>query len=112
MAGKYQGFKNWNHWNVNLWIANDEQLYEKAMFVRSTSMKRNWGRYMLQSVGGRGTKTPDGAPYSVSALQAALENLGPVEAPGPRGSGGSSRRRRSRLARTDKAAAQALKETE
>lgn len=27
---KYQGHKNWNHWNVSLWINNDEGLYKLA----------------------------------------------------------------------------------
>lgn len=27
---KYQGHKNWNHWNVSLWINNDYGLYQEA----------------------------------------------------------------------------------
>jgi hypothetical protein len=27
---KYNGHKNWNHWNVSLWVNNDEGLYRMA----------------------------------------------------------------------------------
>ena len=27
---RYNGHKNWNHWNVSLWINNDEGLYRMA----------------------------------------------------------------------------------
>ena len=35
MSKAYQGHKNWNHWNVSLWINNDEALYNMAVeFMR------------------------------------------------------------------------------
>ena len=27
----YTGYKNWTHWNVSLWINNDEGLYLHAL---------------------------------------------------------------------------------
>ena len=31
----YNGHKNWNHWNVSLWINNDYGLYETARYCVS-----------------------------------------------------------------------------
>src|ERR1700690_2594170 len=31
---KYQGHKNWNHWNVALWIASDEPMYRLALRLK------------------------------------------------------------------------------
>lgn len=37
---KYNGHKNWNHWNVSLWINNDEELYNTAKYcIRMASNK-------------------------------------------------------------------------
>ena len=38
MASKtYNGHKNWNHWNVSLWINNDEGLYNFARSCKRDS---------------------------------------------------------------------------
>ena len=31
MAGEYNGHKNWNHWNVSLWLYNDEAMYREMV---------------------------------------------------------------------------------
>ena len=31
MSKAYNGHKNWNYWNVSLWINNDEGLYNLAI---------------------------------------------------------------------------------
>jgi hypothetical protein len=74
---KFNGHKNWNHWNVSLWLNNDYAWY--------TAMVKN-GRYhksrdiaarrLLSELRDSGhVKTPDGAPYSFSSIRAAMRGL-------------------------------------
>lgn len=74
---KYQGHKNWNHWNVSLWINNDEGLYKLAReCIRNSANRDAAARLMLESLGEMGkTETPDGAPYSVATIRAAMVGL-------------------------------------
>lgn len=78
---KYNGHKNWTYWNVSLWLANDEGLYNLA---RSYVRRVRRGRYTRQDAARDlvsdlhdmgADKTPDGARYSVSAVRAALSGL-------------------------------------
>jgi hypothetical protein len=87
---KFNGHRNWNHWNVSLWINNDEGLYRlaldciKAMRYR-TSFSRNGfsprdlaaqmmlDRLEIQS--DSEPKTLDGAPYSVTTIRAAMRGM-------------------------------------
>lgn len=76
----YNGHKNWNHWNVSLWINNDERLYTAALcWLRAAGGSRKRAAraflYALKNEGIRETKTPDGAPYSISALYHAMEGM-------------------------------------
>ena len=76
---KYQGHKNWNHWNVSLWINNDEGLYNLARECirnsqsRVTSDRARAVRDFLALVGAE--KTPDGAPYTASSVRAAMVGM-------------------------------------
>lgn len=84
---KFNGHKNWNHWNVSLWINNDEWLYSMAKsmiaqyrhyksFTGSTSPRERAAMAMLERLEWQGiTKTPDGAPYSVSSIRAAMAGM-------------------------------------
>jgi hypothetical protein len=78
---KYNGHKNWNHWNVSLWLNNDEGLYRSMLsWIRSAGNKdraANGFYYALTSgdYGSRMTHTPDGAPYSVSSIRAAMREI-------------------------------------
>ena len=68
----YNGHKNWNHWNVSLWINNDEGLYRMAR------EKVKWygkAKAAVILAGLLPSRTPDGAPYSVSAIRAALVGM-------------------------------------
>lgn len=66
----YNGHKNRNHWNVALWINNDEGLYNLAReCVSRTKTKNEAARRLLSELP---THTPDGAPYSFSSVRAAL----------------------------------------
>ena len=70
------GHKNWNHWNVALWINNDQGLYNQArQMVRRYGKARAAG-HMLDSLEFDGiTRTPDGAPYTKTTIRAALRDM-------------------------------------
>lgn len=74
---KYNGHKNWNHWNVSLWINNDEGLYSVAKrLVRVSITKDRAAELILEHLKGIGiTHTPDGAPYSKTAIRAAIKDI-------------------------------------
>lgn len=75
----YNGHRNYNHWNVSLWISNDEGLYNMALNMLRC-YRRGGKAYaaskMLERLHDEGiTHTPDGAPYSVTTITAALRDL-------------------------------------
>lgn len=73
---KYNGHKNWNHWNVSLWINNDESLFILAtVCVSSTSTRRDAAEMFLDHEYIHHGKTPDGAPYTISSIIAAMRGL-------------------------------------
>lgn len=86
----YNGHKNWNHWNVSLWINNDETLYNLALdCVRSNMSRVHSDRakavddfmahlpiYTNRDSLGR-LITPDGALYSKSSVRAAMVGMKP-----------------------------------
>lgn len=73
----YNGHKNWNHWNVSLWINNDEGLYRMAQAAINCNRGKKNAReaaaydllYLLDE------KTPDGAPYSKTTILAAMRGM-------------------------------------
>lgn len=74
---KFNGHKNWNFWNVSLWLNNDEGLYSMAKSVAETADNReDAARIILNTLeleqGQSPPKTPDGAPYTRAAIKAAL----------------------------------------
>lgn len=77
MTKGYNGHKNWNHWNVGLWIGNDEGLYSAAReFIRCADNRKHAAECLLRYLASAGhTKTPDGAPYTVTSIRAALRGL-------------------------------------
>ncbi len=68
----FNGHKNWNHWNVSLWLHNEEPLYA---YLLRCSRFQDGPKRMLNWLGGKGSTTPDGAPYSLSAIRAAMKEL-------------------------------------
>lgn len=75
--GEYEGHRNWNHWNVALWLANDEGLYRLALQLRrECHTVTRAAECMLSELHSGGLhKTPDGAPYSKTTLRAAIAGL-------------------------------------
>ncbi len=73
----YNGHKNWNHWNVSLWINNDEGLYFRAKeLVKIYGNKDLASKQMLHDLAVHGyTHTPDGAPYTKTSIRAALRGI-------------------------------------
>lgn len=74
---KYNGHKNYNYWNVSLWIGNDEGLYNLARdHIRRALTRREAAQNFVRDLNETGIhKTPDGAPYTMSAVQAAMSGL-------------------------------------
>ncbi|WAX26277.1 hypothetical protein [Ralstonia phage p2106] len=74
---EFNGHKNWNHWNVSLWINNDEGLYNMARrALRVYKNKDSAAKAMYEDLVAIGTdKTPDGAPYSVATIRAAMVDM-------------------------------------
>lgn len=79
MANKpFNGHKNWTHWNVSLWINNDEYLYSIARNACMAYPKARGAaiRHILRRLKDEGiTRTPDGAKYSETALRAACVDI-------------------------------------
>ncbi len=73
----FNGFKNWNHWNVSLWINNDEGLYRMAQeLVRDSENRQVAAQSMLAALEDMCMhKTPDGAPYSVTTIRADMRAM-------------------------------------
>jgi hypothetical protein len=70
---KYQGHRNWNAWNVSLWINNDEGLYREAVFL-AKRYGIGQGAVMMAS-GLEGERTPDGAPYTLTTVREAMRGI-------------------------------------
>jgi len=84
----YNGHRNWNHWNVSLWLNNDEGLYRlaKECIMRSRgwrgfdrngpSPRERAARWFVERLEARDIiRTPDGAPYTVTSVRAAMRGL-------------------------------------
>lgn len=68
----YNGHKNWTHWNVALWVCNDESIYLEAsrLLAKFPGKLAKCARLLKRELPER---TPDGARYSLIALRASLE---------------------------------------
>lgn len=73
---KYNGHKNWVHWNVSLWLNNDEALYKTMRGFARRNNRAKAAELMLQYLKDSGMyETPDGARYSKTAIQSAMVGL-------------------------------------
>lgn len=80
VMAKYNGHKNWNHWNVSLWIGNDEGLYRLALEcirdARGKGGKVKAAECFLDILADSGIDaTPDGARYTMTTVKAAFVGL-------------------------------------
>lgn len=77
----YNGHPNWSQWNVALWIANDEGLYNMAReYIRGARRERasreSAAEEMLSDLNVSGiTHTPDGARYTKTSILHAMRGL-------------------------------------
>jgi hypothetical protein len=77
----YNGHKNRAHWNVSLWIGNDEGLYNMAR--NEIKVGKNLGltraeiaANILDALSGAGiASTPDGYRYNVTNIRAAIVGM-------------------------------------
>lgn len=77
IMAKYNGHKNWNYWNVSLWINNDQGLYNLAKrCIKDADNRERAAENMLgylQHDNNYGT--PDGALYNKSNIRAAMVGM-------------------------------------
>jgi len=67
MSTEYNGWKNYETWNVALWIENDEDLYLEAKRYRRRGYKAF--TESLRELGGEiALQTPDGVAWNDSNL--------------------------------------------
>ena len=77
----YNGHKNWNHWNVSLWLFNNEYLYRMmCAYVNhpGSTLDIAAARILFdikrscRATPEHPATTPDGAPYTFSSIRAAI----------------------------------------
>lgn len=66
MSESYNGWANWETWNVALWIQNDEGIYNTARMFRHRSNPYAAFIDSMRECGFR--RTPDGVQYNDSKL--------------------------------------------
>lgn len=70
----YNGHKNKNHWNVSLWLFNDESNYKRVVSaVREQRTLDLAARYLMMELANR--RTMDGVPYTFTSVRAALRGV-------------------------------------
>jgi len=73
----FNGYKNWAHWNVSLWVNNEENLYRMARSMARRHKNKNEAaeclRVLFLDLGM--AQTPDGAKFSRAALRAAISDI-------------------------------------
>lgn len=67
---KYNGHSSYNAWNVNLWINNDEHLYNMAKWMVKIAKDKNDAAKRLKDL--LPDTTPDGVKYTISNVRKAL----------------------------------------
>jgi hypothetical protein len=73
---KYNGHKNYNHWNVCLYLFNEYPIYCKMVKIVNGSKTRDEAARAILSFVRRcwTDRTPDGVRWTYSAVRAAITN--------------------------------------
>jgi len=69
----YNGHKDWDYWNVSLWINNDETIYGAAYIMVSQMGAKEAAKTLAKAIAG--TKTPDGAKYTYNNIYSTLLDM-------------------------------------
>ena len=73
MERTYNGHKNYNYWNVSLWLFNDAPMYYKMKLAcESLKDKDRAARYLLETLP---EKTPDGVKFTFRNIREALKSF-------------------------------------
>jgi hypothetical protein len=69
----YNGHKNYNHWNVSLYIFNEYPLYIEAVRLVKLFTKDRAAHYLLDyCIELYGDTTPDGVKWTYSSVRATI----------------------------------------
>ena len=60
----YNGWTNWETWNVHMWIGNDEMFHR----MMTQGAKGNWEQFKALAMQFGITKTPDGVDFEDSEV--------------------------------------------
>jgi hypothetical protein len=72
---RYNGWRNYQTWNIALWIGNDEPLYNTAVAYVRQAKRPSYSRF-VEYAGLCGERTPDRISYTGARLdRAALSEM-------------------------------------
>ena len=77
---KYNGHKNYNAWNVSLWLNNVEELYRAMKYYTEQHHNRKDAATKLFDMlrcqqGTNKPQTQDGVPYSITNIMLAMRGM-------------------------------------
>jgi hypothetical protein len=71
---EYQGHKSRQHWNVYLYLYNDERTYRMVQNACKRSRTHREAAQLILCHLGTGAKTPDGHLYTLATVMAAIDD--------------------------------------
>jgi hypothetical protein len=76
---KFNEHKNYNAWNVSLWLNNDEKLYRAMQYYTEHHNRKDAATKMFNMLrckqGTTKPQTRDGAPYSITNIMLAMRGM-------------------------------------